>query len=367
MLEGPIGMTVRNVNLALPLAVELFNNPENVRRIAPRDPTKSTLELLRPMCTVTTHPRERVLFSPERDANPFFHLLESLWILAGRDDVEWLARVLPRMKDYSDDGVVFHGAYGARMRHVLGEDGAVDQLGCVIKQLQHDPDTRRAVVALYQPELDAGYSGKDMPCNCTLTFKLRDGKLNCTVFNRSNDMIWGAYGANIVQFSIIMEYVASMLGCQVGTLFQWSDSFHVYESEPAWQRCSVLQYGHRLDPYDYGPAHYSGWLDKGNSMRAIVDDYEDPVQPAPLVHVPEVFDTELEHFINYSGNAWRHRQFLTTMGYENHFLDGTARPMMNAIMAYHWKEGELAVSHAKMVSACDWQLAARLWLERRYA
>lgn len=369
-MQGPLGITARNVNHALPLAVQLLNNPEHVRRIAPRDPAKVTLELLNPMCTVITSPLERVLFHPERDANPFFHLLESLWILAGRDDVEWLAHVLPRMKEFSDDGVVFHGAYGARMRRVQLHDGpgtfdAIDQLGCVVQQLKADPDTRRAVVALYQPDQDAGYSGKDMPCNVSLAFKLREGRLRCTVFNRSNDMVWGAYGANIVQFSIIQEYVAAMVGCSVGALIQWSDSFHVYENEPSWQRCSKLQYGHKLDPYDYAPANYSGWVDR--HARGVAEKYDDPVSAMQLVTVSEIFDTELQHFMNYSGNAWRHGQYLTPMGYENLFLDFNARLMFNACMAHQLGNVEDARSFAEAITATDWRLAAQLWLERRYS
>ena len=37
------------------------------------------LEFPTPFCVTYTHPTERVLFYPERDANPFFHLMESLW------------------------------------------------------------------------------------------------------------------------------------------------------------------------------------------------------------------------------------------------------------------------------------------------
>jgi hypothetical protein len=72
---------------------------------------------------------ERVLFDSVRDANPFFHFMEALWILAGRSDVEWLAQWLPSIADYSDDGVSFHGAYGMR----LNTHGQLTQ---VIERLQ---------------------------------------------------------------------------------------------------------------------------------------------------------------------------------------------------------------------------------------
>jgi hypothetical protein len=37
-----------------------------------------------PVTSVYRNPCERVLMDPLRDANPFFHLMESLWMLAGR-------------------------------------------------------------------------------------------------------------------------------------------------------------------------------------------------------------------------------------------------------------------------------------------
>ena len=71
-------------------------------------------ELLEPCCIVYNNPCERVLFYPERDANPVFHFMESLWMLAGRRDVEWISMFNNGISQYSDDGVLFHAAYGHR-------------------------------------------------------------------------------------------------------------------------------------------------------------------------------------------------------------------------------------------------------------
>ena len=56
-----------------------------------------------PVMTTYTQPAERVLFYPARDANPFFHLFEALWMLAGRNDLFYVAQFNSRMKDFSDD------------------------------------------------------------------------------------------------------------------------------------------------------------------------------------------------------------------------------------------------------------------------
>ena len=49
-----------------------------------------------------------------------------------------------------------------------------------------------------------------------------------TVSNRSNDIIWGTFGANAVHMSMLHEYVASALMLHVGKYTQISDSFHAY-------------------------------------------------------------------------------------------------------------------------------------------
>ena len=57
------------------------------------------LESCTPVTTTFQNPDERVLFSEARDAHPFFHFIESLWMLSGAKDVETVAFYVKRM-DY---------------------------------------------------------------------------------------------------------------------------------------------------------------------------------------------------------------------------------------------------------------------------
>lgn len=217
------------------------------------------LELDCQMATVYEYPCERVSFSRARDANPFFHFFEALWILAGREDVEFLKLFNVRMGEYSDDGVKFHAPYGYRLRrHFKDAQGeSIDQIMLVIRMLLVDPDTRRAVMAIWDPRVDLGTQSLDIPCNDVVFFKLRPGTeaqeryLDMTVCCRSNDAIWGAYGANAVQFSMIQELIASSIAAQVGSYTQISDSFHIYTDNEPWKRMTA---GHdwRCDPYPSG-------------------------------------------------------------------------------------------------------------------
>lgn len=188
-----------------------------------------------PVVTIYSHPMERVLLDPRRDANPFFHFMESFWMLAGARDVASIKVYNGRMGEYSDDGKVYHAAYGFRWRNHFALDGegipgAVDQVAEVIKALRNEPTSRRVVLQIWDPLSDLGRSGKDFPCNTQCIFRRIDSNLDMTLVNRSNDAIWGAYGSNAVHFSILQEYIAAMTGADVGRLYQWSNNLHAYEA-----------------------------------------------------------------------------------------------------------------------------------------
>lgn len=219
----------RNVHDALPLALELLFR-HGVFRESRNGPV---LMMDTPVTTVYAQPLERVVFWEERDANPFFHLYESLWMLDGRNDVAGVARYAKQMLQYSDDGKTLHGAYGHRWRwRPEDRDSRMvpfDQLTQIALMLNENPNDRRAVLSMWNAGWDLGRKGKDIPCNVTATFQIgTDGCLHLVVFNRSNDIVWGCYGANAVHFSFLLEYVALAIGALVGTYTQISVNWHGY-------------------------------------------------------------------------------------------------------------------------------------------
>lgn len=64
-----------------------------------------------------TRPVERVVTVPGRANNVFAQIAETLWVLAGRNDLAFLSRYLPRAADFSDDGSTWRAAYGPRVRN----------------------------------------------------------------------------------------------------------------------------------------------------------------------------------------------------------------------------------------------------------
>lgn len=206
-----------------------------------------------PLITTYEDPTARVLLDPRRDANPFFHLMEAFWMLAGRRDVESLMWYNAGMAKYSDDGVSFHGAYGQRWRgHFTREDHScmdqnadtpLDQLAEVIRLLRANPTDRRIVLSMWDPTTDLAMDGLDFPCNTQVYFRVRDQfrpsvareegtdrVLDMTITCRSNDMYWGGYGANAVHFSVLQEFVAAMVGVRIGEMHQLSNNAHLYRA-----------------------------------------------------------------------------------------------------------------------------------------
>ena len=285
------------------------------------------IEFREPCAIVYNNPRERVLFYPERDANPIFHFMESLWMLAGRNDLEWIQRYNARMGEYSDDGKLLQGAYGYRWRNYFHRD----QLDVITHRLMTHTNDRRAVLAMWDAEGDLrmANSCKDHPCNTHIYFSVRDNVLDMTVCNRSNDMIWGALGANAVHMSILQEYIASRIGASVGIYTQFSNNLHAYTE--------VLKKLEGMNP-DY----------ESYNVRMI--------RPDALVNNIESFDEELGWFIE---DAERPRP------YKNSCFSDLAQPMHRVWQAWKAKELALAFDHCADIKPDDWHLATWEWLERR--
>jgi hypothetical protein len=127
-----------------------------------------------------------------------FAAAEAIWILSG-SDAPWIYQYNKRLADYADDGRLM-GAYGPRLRRW---HGTTDQLALARTLLASDPDTRRAVIQLYAPEIDA-HGHKDVPCTLGYRFFLRDGLLHMHTTMRSQDL-WLGFCYDIFTATILQE------------------------------------------------------------------------------------------------------------------------------------------------------------------
>jgi thymidylate synthase len=321
-----------------------------------------------PVVSVYQNPTERVLIDPHRDANPFFHLMESLWMLAGRDDAAFLNRYVGDFgKRFAENGDYIHGAYGKRWREALG----FDQLDEVVSKLRRNPDDRQAVIQMWDASDNVGMQDgcddlmgdwKDRPCNTHVYLRVRKEEptrifgssggpleldaeiknlvLDLTVLCRSNDIVWGAYGANAVHFSVLQEYLAGRIGIGVGRLYQFSNNWHGYadvlkkfpEQGPGSPWCNPYQLG-QVEAMPIG-TYWSEW-------------------DADLVRFMAWHDSKL----------WRGPGDRET--YANSWFAEVAERVAAANLL--WKEGArpAAMTVAEAIPASDWREACVQWMQRR--
>lgn len=231
----------RNISFALVQSVEeLLLDGANVFV-----KERQTKELIA-RTTRLERPLERYLFAPRRHNDVAAQFAESMWVLAGRDDIAWLKKYLSRAPQFSDDGQTWRGAYGPRLRRWSG----VDQVDAVRRLLSTERTSRQAVMALFDPARDYEPS-KDIPCNNWLGWIIRDDRLHMCATLRSNDVWWGFSGVNAFEWSILHEMLAYWVNAQVGQADYLAMSFHIYADH--FERGGQMVTGFQgLSPYDFG-------------------------------------------------------------------------------------------------------------------
>lgn len=315
-------ISARNVNDAF------FQGMELIRAVGQNGTSRNGPVICVPEPVATTYalPNERVLFHPERDANPFFHFMEGLWMLDGRSDSAFVSQFNSRMNEYANGDGKFDGAYGDRWRYHFG----YDQLITVADMLKSCPDTRRAVLTMWNGFCDLGRDSLDLPCNTHAYFLRQGDALNMTVCCRSNDAVWGAYGANAVHMSMLLEVMAAMVGCKVGNYVQFSNNLHIYPEVK----------NHR----------------KLMGMDPCRDPYKDGLIKFKLVQDATTWFDDLRQFME--------RPVLFRSN-KNPLFHCVARPMYLAWESYKAGDLGLALYWCDDIEDQAWSLACRQWIERR--
>lgn len=168
-----------------------------------------------------------VVCSPGRKLNYSFMAAEAFWITSGDNRVETIAPYNPNISQFSDDGVIFNGAYGPPYNN---------QFSYVVKTLLSDKDTRQATMTIWKPNPK---KSKDIPCTVALVFNIRYNKLNLHVFMRSSD-IWLGVPYDFFNFTMMALKVLCRYNLGVGvagqkiapgTLYFTAVSSHLYERD----------------------------------------------------------------------------------------------------------------------------------------
>lgn len=182
---------------------------------------------LSPFVWSSENPLENILTNKVRNINRTFSVMEFLWIMSGRNDVEMLKPYNKNLPHFSDNGIIYDGAYGPKIRQ---------QFDYVISKLTDDPGSRQAIITIWERNPT---SSKDIPCTINFQFLNHNGRLDMQASMRSNDA-WLGFPYDVYNFTMIQNYVAFKLGLKIGYYTHVSFSEHLYEQnfEKAREACS---------------------------------------------------------------------------------------------------------------------------------
>ena len=193
---------------------------------APITPSKGGCRELHPVALTLTNPRAR-LSRTESRGRVFSALGETCWYLSRGSDPAFIGWYLAYYRT-SDPRATAWGGYGTRL---FDADG-FDQVRYVIDKLKRNPDSRQAVIQIFD-HADVANPSADVPCTCTLQYLVRSDRLDSIAYLRSNDVHRGL-PHDLFAFTMLQELIARSIGVDVGTHTHLVGSFHLYDAdEPA--------------------------------------------------------------------------------------------------------------------------------------
>lgn len=227
------------------------------------------IEYQQPLLIKIKNSYDNVITIPERKWAKTLPFAESLWIASGTNHLGLVEKYAPGINQYSDDQKFMRAAYGTRLRSysgiatdykldkpfkksIVGYIKTVDQLRFVIESLKRDMNSRQALITIHDvvkddfDEHDNLKVTKDTPCCRTIQFLINDGKLDCILTIRSNDVHFGFSAVNVFNFTWMQHYVANILGVEVGSYFHFVANLHYYSDKQ-----ELTEKLANLNPSDY--------------------------------------------------------------------------------------------------------------------
>jgi hypothetical protein len=284
------------------------------------------LTCLQPTMLTILRPEQRVIFDPIRRANPYFHVMEFIWMMAGDNSTEWISQFNKGFRNYAEYDGRHHGAYGHRWREHFG----IDQIMGAIDELSKDPASRRVVLGMWDPAQDWNGGKKDLPCNTHIYLRIHKDRLHMTVCNRSNDLIWGMLGSNIVHMTLLQEFLANALGVQLGRYHTFTNNLHIYPGMPRFNEIWGSKGCQSLDEYQFNDWNHVPVLGPEENARNFLDECW------AFIHTPKD-------------------------KYQSNWLEHVATPMY---MEYMRRLGVLPGEKnlwIPTIQADDWRRACQLW------
>lgn len=166
------------------------------------------------------NPLDNLINTTFRNWKKDYAELEWNWYLSGNrsvSEIKKYAKIWDLMHNGDD---IVNSNYGYQWNRN-------NQIQYVIDELTRNPQSRRAVISIYDGKEHDMYS-KDTPCTLNIVFNITNNKLNMTVIMRSNDL-WFGFCNDQYCFSNLLKLISNKLSIETGWYYHFCNNIHLYE------------------------------------------------------------------------------------------------------------------------------------------
>jgi len=162
---------------------------------------------------------------------------ELLWFLQGDTNIKYLNNNKVSIWDeWANENGDLGPIYGSQWRNWNGD--GIDQISEVINTIKTNPDSRRMMVAAWNPSV-LPLAGKSFsenvtagraalpPCHAFFQFYVAGGKLSCQMYQRSCDIFLGV-PFNIASYALLTQMMAQVTNLKPGEFIHTLGDAHIY-------------------------------------------------------------------------------------------------------------------------------------------
>lgn len=154
-------------------------------------------------------------------------LHELLWFLKGETNIGYLTQNgVSIWNEWADANGELGHVYGYQWRSWPSyKGGGIDQITQVIESIKKNPDSRRHIVSAWNvADLD---NMALPPCHVMFQFYVANGKLSCSMYQRSADIFLGV-PFNITSYALLTHMVAQVTNLEPGDFIHTLGDAHIY-------------------------------------------------------------------------------------------------------------------------------------------
>lgn len=189
-------------------------------------------------------------------------IYELLWFLKGDTNIGYLQENGVRIwNEWADEHGDLGPVYGRQWRNWNNE--GLDQITEVIQTIKNNPDSRRMLVAAWNPSVLPDTSvafaenvanGKAAlpPCHAFFQFYVADGKLSCQLYQRSADIFLGV-PFNIASYALLTLMIAQVCELKPGEFIHTFGDAHIYNNHLEQINLQLSREPHPLPQMELNP------------------------------------------------------------------------------------------------------------------